>query len=155
MEKTTTTAMLTDIFEEASFDPTVIVGSLRTKTGSNFRAGKSKYFIVEACEYKRDFLTLEPDILIITNLEHEHVDYYKRLEDVQSAFKELAQKVPNDGFVIANMSDVNVVPILKGLKAEVKDYQKSFDPMLSLPIPGMFNQMNAAAARAAAEDTGY
>ena len=53
--KTTTTAMLIDILEEASFDPTAIVGSLRTKTGSNFRAGKGKYFVVEACEYKRDF----------------------------------------------------------------------------------------------------
>jgi UDP-N-acetylmuramate--alanine ligase len=56
--KTTTTAMLADIFEEASFDPTVVVGSLRSKTGSNYRAGKSKYFIVEGDEYLRTFFTL-------------------------------------------------------------------------------------------------
>jgi UDP-N-acetylmuramate--alanine ligase len=53
--KTTTTAMLTDVLEEADLDPTAIIGSLRSKTGSNFRAGKSKYAVVEACEYKRDF----------------------------------------------------------------------------------------------------
>ena len=91
--KTTTTAMLTDILEEAGLDPTVIVGSLRTKTKNNFRAGKSKYAIVEACEYRRDFLSLTPDILVITNIEAEHLDYFEDLKDVQSAFHELALQV--------------------------------------------------------------
>ena len=59
--KTTTTAMLTDIFEVAEKDPTAVIGSLRAKTGSNYRAGKSKYAIVEACEYKGDFLSLTPE----------------------------------------------------------------------------------------------
>lgn len=149
--KTTTTAMLIDILEEASFDPTAIVGSLRTRTNSNYRAGKSKYFVVEACEYKRDFLTLEPDILVITNLEHEHVDYYKDLEDVQSAFRELAEKVPEDGLVIASLSDENILPVVSGLKCEVLDYKSTFDPLLELPQPGLYNQLNAAAARAVAE----
>lgn len=86
--KTTTTAMLTDIFECAGEDPTAIIGSLRTKTQSNFRAGKSKYAIVEACEYRRNFLFLEPDILVITNIEAEHLDYFKDIQDVQNAFRE-------------------------------------------------------------------
>lgn len=148
--KTTTTAMLIDILEEASFDPTAIVGSLRTRTNSNYRAGKSKYFVVEACEYKRDFLTLQPDVLIITNLEHEHVDYYKDLTDVQSAFRELAEKVPADGVVIANLHEENLKPVVEGLPCEVIDYQEAFDPFLELPQPGLHNQMNAAAARSAA-----
>ena len=59
--KTTVTAMTTDVFEMAEKDPTAIIGSLRSKTKSNYRAGKSKYAIVEACEYKRDFLHLTPD----------------------------------------------------------------------------------------------
>ena len=80
--KTTTSAMITDIFESVEKDPTAIIGSLRAKTQSNYRAGKSKYAVVEACEYKRDFLHLKPDILVITNLEYEHVDYYKSLEDL-------------------------------------------------------------------------
>ena len=149
--KTTTTAMLIDILEEASFDPTAIVGSLRSKTGSNFRAGKSKYFIVEACEYKRDFLTLEPDVLVITNLEHEHVDYYRDLADVQAAFKALARKVPEDGVVIAQIKDASMAPVLDGLTAPVLDYQEAIDLSLELPQPGLHNQLNAAAARKAAE----
>ncbi|MFT7507516.1 MAG: UDP-N-acetylmuramate--alanine ligase [Acidimicrobiales bacterium] len=148
--KTTTTAMLIDILEEASFDPTAIVGSLRTKTGSNYRAGKSKYFIVEACEYKRDFLTLEPDVLVITNLEHEHVDYYKDLEDVQDAFHELALKVPEDGAVIAIKSDPKVAPVLRQLKARVYDYKIEVFRDIALKQPGLYNRMNAGAARATA-----
>jgi len=147
--KTTTTAMLIDIFEEADFDPTAIVGSLRTKTNSNYRAGKSKYFIVEACEYKRDFLTLEPDVLVITNLEHEHVDYYEDITDVQGAFRELALKVPEDGAVIANLKNDEVSPVVEDLHCSVVDYVKDFDPLMDLPQPGVHNRMNAAAAKAA------
>ncbi|MBX2866339.1 UDP-N-acetylmuramate--L-alanine ligase [Candidatus Kaiserbacteria bacterium] len=148
--KTTTTAMLIDVFEEAGLDPTAIVGSLRSKTGSNFRAGKSKYAIVEACEYRRDFLTLEPDVLVITNLEHEHVDYYKNLADVQRAFRELAEKVPEDGVIIANTKDPNVKPVLEGLSCTIVDYTQYIDPFLTLSQPGIHNQMNAAAALAGA-----
>lgn len=152
--KTTTTAMLIDIFEEASFDPTAIVGSLRVKTGSNYRAGKSKYFIVEACEYKRDFLTLVPDVLVITNLEHEHVDYYKDLKDVQRAFGELAKKVPEDGVVITNTIDPNIAPILNGLSCTVIDYRKYIDLSLKLRQPGLHNRLNGAAATAVARFVG-
>lgn len=148
--KTTTTAMLIDIFEEAGLDPSAVVGSLRAKTKSNYRAGKSKYFIAEACEYRRDFLSLEPDILVITNLEHEHVDYYKDLASVQAAFSEIAHKVPEGGFVIANLSDENVKPVLINLKAKVVDYRKFFNPLRQLTMPGIHNQMNAAAAVAVA-----
>ncbi len=148
--KTTTTAMLIDIFEEASLDPSAIVGSLRTKTGSNYRAGKSKYFIVEACEYKRDFLTLEPDVLVITNIEHEHVDYYKNLGEVQQAFRELAEKVPEDGFIVTQTADPSVAPVLEGLKAKVIDYKSYLDLHINLTQPGLYNRMNAAAASAAA-----
>jgi UDP-N-acetylmuramate--alanine ligase len=155
--KTTTTAMLIDIFEEAGLDPSAVVGSLRAKTKSNYRAGKSKYFIVEACEYRRDFLSLEPDILVITNLEHEHVDYYKDLAAVQAAFSEMASKVPEDGFIIANLGDENVKVALEftlgqsGVKATVVDYRKFFDPLRQLTVPGLHNQMNAAAAAAVAD----
>jgi UDP-N-acetylmuramate--alanine ligase len=152
--KTTTTAMLIDIFEEASFDPSAIVGSLRSKTGSNYRAGKSKYFIVEACEYKRDFLTLKPDVLIITNIELEHVDYYKDLVDVQSAFTELAERVPEEGAVIANITDPNVVPVLSSLSCSIIDYRSHINLSQKLRQPGLHNRQNAAAAAAAATFVG-
>lgn len=152
--KTTTTAMLIDVFEEAGLDPSAIVGSLRSKTKSNYRAGKSKYFIAEACEYRRDFLSLEPDILVITNIEHEHVDYYKDLEAVQKAFRELAVKVPEDGFIVANLSDPNILPVIECLSCTVVDYRKYVDPLRKLTMPGIHNQMNAGAVVATAEQVG-
>lgn len=152
--KTTTTAMLIDILEEASYDPTAIVGSLRSKTQSNFRAGKSKYFIVEACEYKRDFMTLEPDVLVITNLEHEHVDYYKDLADVQHVFRALAQKVPADGLIVANTKDANLMLVLEGLETPVQNYLEDLDVMMKLRLPGLHNRQNAAAAASVASFLG-
>lgn len=152
--KTTTTAMLIDIFEEASFDPTAIVGSLRSKTKSNYRAGKSKYFIVEACEYRRDFLTLRPDVLVITNIEHEHVDYYPDLASVQAAFREFALKVPDTGAIITNPKDPNIAPVLEGVSATLIDYRTELDLSLKLHMPGLHNRLNAAAAKAASKFVG-
>lgn len=148
--KTTTTAMLIDIFEEAGLDPTAIVGSLRATTQSNYRAGRGKYFIVEACEYKRDFLSLTPDMLVITNVEYEHVDYYKNLGEVQQAFREFARQVREGGVVIVNFGGENIAPILESVTASVQDYGKYFDPLLKLKVPGVHNQLNAAAAYAVA-----
>lgn len=148
--KTTTTAMLTDIFEANGKDPTAVIGSLRAKTGSNYRAGKSKYAIVEACEYKRDFLHLRPDVLIITNLEHEHVDYYENLASVQAAFSELVSQVNEGGVVVTDPQQPHIAPILEGCNATVIDYTKYVDLQLSLKQPGMHNRLNAAAALAVA-----
>lgn len=149
--KTTTTAMLTDIFETAGKDPTAIIGSLRSKTKSNFRSGKSKYAIVEACEYKRDFLHLKPDVLVITNIEFEHTDYYKDLADVQSAFRTLIEQVNEGGVVVANTKDPAVAPILRDAPVKVIDYMEWFDLTLPLKQPGVHNKQNAAAALSVAE----
>lgn len=146
--KTTTTAMMTDVLEEVGLDPTAVIGSLRSKTGSNFRAGKSKYAVVEACEYKRDFLHLEPDILVITNIELDHVDYYKDLSDVQSAFRDLALKVPDTGFIVADTTNDNIKPVLMGVVAKIIDYREFVSLTISLRQPGMHNRLNAGAVRA-------
>ncbi|MEZ4200610.1 MAG: Mur ligase domain-containing protein [Candidatus Paceibacterota bacterium] len=148
--KSTTTAMLVDVLEEAGLDPTAVVGSLRSKTGSNYRAGKSKYMVVEACEYKRDFLSLQPDVLIITNIEHEHVDYYKDLTDVQSAFRELVAQVSKEGVVITDTASAEVKPVIADVAPQVIDYRQYLDLSLRLTQPGLHNQLNAAAASAAA-----
>ncbi len=152
--KTTTTAMVTDVLEETGLDPTAIIGSLRSKTGSNFRPGKSKYAVVEACEYRRDFLHLRPEVLVITNIEYEHVDYYKDLADVQDAFRTIALTVPETGFVIADTTSPTVAPILKDIKATIVDYREFFDINLTLHKPGMHNRLNAAAALAVASVLG-
>jgi UDP-N-acetylmuramate--alanine ligase len=148
--KTTTTAMLTDVLEEAGLDPTAIIGSLRSKTGTNFRGGKSKYAVVEACEYKRDFLHLKPDVLVITNIELEHVDYYRDLVDVQDAFRTIALYVPEGGFIVTDTHDENIKPVLEGVLATIIDYRKFLDLNLALRQPGLHTRLNAAAASAVA-----
>jgi len=152
--KTTTTAMITDVLEEAGFDPTAIIGSLRSKTKSNFRAGKSKYAVVEACEYKRDFLSLTPDVLVITNIDYEHVDYYKDLADVQSAFRALAEKVPEGGAIVTNLTDPNIAPVIAGLKTRVVDYRPNINLEMKFRQPGMHIRMDAAAATSVADFVG-
>ena len=147
--KTTTTAMLIDVLEAGELDPTGWVGSLRAKTKSNFRAGGTKYFVGEADEYRRHFLNYTPKILVITNLEADHLDYYKDLADVQSAFRELAQKVPTDGFVVCDTSDKNVQPVIAGLQCGIIDYRSHFDPSLPLKVLSL-HRINAAAVLAVA-----
>jgi len=149
--KTTTTAMITDIFEVAEKDPTAVIGSLRAKTQSNYRAGKSKYAIVEACEYKRDFMYLKPDVLVITNVEYEHVDYYKSLEEVQLAFRDLANQVNEGGVVIANLKEPSIAAVLKDVATPVRNYMMDLDLELGLKQPGLHNRLNAAAAASVAK----
>ena len=96
-------------------------------------------------------MTLEPDILVITNVEHEHVDYYPSLESVQAAFRELAEKVPSEGAIIAPSKDAKLAPVLKDLNATVINYTTAIDLSLKLPLPGIHNALNAATAAATAE----
>jgi UDP-N-acetylmuramate--alanine ligase len=147
--KTTTTAMLTDIFEEANLDPTAVVGSLRAKTKSNFRAGAGEYFIVEADEYRRHFLNFSPYILVITNIDADHLDYYKDLTDIQSAFRVLAQKIPPNGFVVCDAHNENIKPVIANLACTIIDYKEYVDSALPLKVLH-FNRINAAAALAVA-----
>ena len=148
--KTTTTAMLAKIFVDAELDPTVIIGSNLLEQKSNFIAGKSKYFIVEACEYRRSFLNLSPQILVITNIDNDHLDYYHDLAGIQNAFSELASKIPSTGVLICDIHDSLLVPVIATAHCQVIDYRQ-FDQIanqLSLKVPGVHNRLNAAAALA-------
>ncbi len=152
--KTTTTAMIAEVLIAAQKSPTVIVGSL-LKSGTNFVHGGSDIFVVEACEYKRSFLNLSPEILVITNIDNDHLDYYKDISDIQSAFRELAIKVPAGGFIIADMSDENTKNALVGVKATVIDYSlRSSTPKLELSVLGEHNMRNAKAALVVAQVLG-
>lgn len=152
--KTTTTGMIDKVLIDGGKDPTVVIGSLITdaKSGlkTNFIAGKSNLFVVEACEYKRSFLNINPNILVITNIEEDHLDYYKDIEDIKNAFRELALKVPSDGFVICNPNDKNIYDVIKDTKAKIINYDDFFDKDLKLKIPGVHNKKNAACAQALA-----
>ena len=151
--KTTTTAMIAKILIDAKKDPTVIVGSLLKDHKSNFVAGKSGYFVVEACEYKKSFLNLNPKIIIITNIDNDHLDYYGNLENIKKAFGEFAAKLPEDGYLICDPNDKNLKEIVENVKCKIIDYTK-IDNNFNLKIPGEHNMKNAQAAMAAAEILG-
>lgn len=146
--KTTTTGMIAQIMLEAGKDPSVIIGSFLKGYKSNFIAGKSEYFVAESCEYSRSFLHMNPDILVITNIEEEHLDYYKDLKDIQSAFIDLVKKIPEDGYLVCNPKDPNVMPVIAESYCNIVDYtmEKMY---FDLKIPGDHNILNARAAIAA------
>lgn len=159
--KTTTTGMIAQILENNEKDPTVIVGSLLKRpdgTRSNFIGGNSEpaspslggYFVVEACEYRRSFFKINPKILVITNIDEDHLDYYKDIEDIKSAFHEMVMKVPAGGFIVCDPDDANIKDVIEGANAKIINYQDFFDSNLKLKIPGIHNKKNAAAATAAA-----
>jgi UDP-N-acetylmuramate--alanine ligase len=141
--KTTTTAMAADVFGHNDAHPHVIVGSLLTKTNSNYIKGSEETFVVEACEYKRSFLNLNPNILLITNLEEDHLDYYHDLADIQDAFRHVVQKVPTDGYVICDTEDPKVKPVLEGCAAQIVDYKKYVQEVPELFVLGDHNVQNA------------
>lgn len=146
--KTTTTAMLARILHDADASPTAIVGSVVREFDSNYLAGTSDLFVVESCEYRRHFLNLTPTVLVVTNIEFDHSDYFKDLADVQSAFRSFMEKVPEDGAIVTNPSDPTIAPLLSGLSVPIIDYTREEVPVLHMP--GEFNRMNARAAAAAA-----
>jgi len=152
--KTTTTAMIAQILRDNKKDPTVIVGSLLIGEKSNFIAGKSKYLVVEACEYRRSFLNINPKILVITNIDADHLDYYKDIEDIKNAFREFVTKVPADGFIVCNPDDENITDVIKNINAKVINYHDYFNKDLKLKIPGVHNKKDAAAAITAGELVG-
>ncbi len=130
--KTTTTAMLGKILIDAGLDPTIIVGSLLKDFKSNLVVGKSKYFVVEACEYERSFLNLHPKLLVITNIEADHLDYYKDLNDINSAFDQFRSQS----------------------EKVIENYSQYLVKVPELSVPGEHNRQNAAAALTVAEVLG-
>lgn len=152
--KTTTTGMIAQILSDEKMDPTVIIGSLlvgkKNEKKSNFIAGKSNFFVVEACEYKRSFLNITPNILVITNIDADHLDYYKDIEDIKSAFRTLAMKVPPTGYVVCNPDGENMHDVIEGIQAKVINYTDFLNPITTLKIPGLHNKENASAAFAVA-----
>ncbi len=159
--KTTTTAMVGQILIDAGLEPTIVVGSLANFTDidgcvkrTNFISGDGKYFVVEADEYKRAFLNLNPRILAINNIEEDHLDYYKDLRDIQSAFKEVASKVSKDGFVVCSGKDKNVLPILDSIGASIVDYSLISLSDYMVSMPGEHNRDNARVAVAIARILG-
>ena len=146
--KTTTTGMLAKILKDAGAAPTAIIGSITKDFNSNYLHGESNLFVVEACEYRDHVLELSPEVLVVTNLEWDHTDWFPSLAALQATFRKAVEKVSADGVIIANPADVNVGAVLRSAKARIIDYTK--EHAYALKLLGEFNQMNARAAAAAA-----
>ncbi len=136
--KTTTTAMAYYALKSAGISPTVIVGSLIGGVGSNFIPGDEEYFLVEACEYKRSFLNLQPKYILLTNIDNDHLDYYKDREDIISAFRLFVEKVEEGGMVIMHDAEWDLIRSGKKVRA---DYVPK--DLIDLTIFGAHNRENA------------
>jgi len=171
--KTTTTSMVGLVLTEGGIDPTIIVGGkLSGLGGTNARLGQGEFIVVEADEFDRTFLKLTPSIAAITTLESEHLDTYKDLNDIKSAFVEFANKVPFYGFVVLCLDEIalqDIIPMINkkiityGLtqQADVRaidisfnEYSSSYTVVykgkelgkISLRIPGAHNIKNSLVA---------
>jgi UDP-N-acetylmuramate--alanine ligase len=121
--KTTTTSMVSLVLMEGGVDPTVIVGGrLRGLAGSNARLGKGEFIVVEADEYDRSFLSITPTIAVLTTLETDHLDCYRDLEDIKSAFIQFANKVPFYGFVVMCLDEPALQDIMPKVKKKIITY---------------------------------
>ncbi|MEI7424873.1 MAG: UDP-N-acetylmuramate--L-alanine ligase [Candidatus Staskawiczbacteria bacterium] len=148
--KSTTTAMVALVLVEAGLDPTVIVGTKLKEFGnSNFRQGKSKYLVIEACEYDASFLNYSPKIITITNIDKEHLDYFKTFANVKKAFKDFIARLPEDGFLVFNKDD-KYKPKISKPKFKIIGYSAKQKDALRLKkilqVPGKHNVSNALAA---------
>ena len=174
--KTPTTSMCTHIMMAADKDPTVMIGGTRPLLNAGHRVGHGNTIIMEACEYYNSFLSLHPTVAVILNVEADHLDFFKDLQDVQHSFREFALRTPEDGYVVANLDDVSTMATIRdiprkimtfGLSREADVYAENieflganshFDIMfkgklftdVTLHVPGLHNVKNALAATAAA-----
>lgn len=182
--KSTTSAILGLILEKAELDPTILFGAQLSpqneseKFRSNARLGNGKHFVAESDEYQRKMLKNKPKMIIITNIAEDHLDYYKDLNDIKSAFLQYVQSLPKDGILIYNADDHNTVEVCQQAKCHkftfgIRHYADlqainvalrgdgggvSFDlhyddeliGKFELQVPGLFNVSNALGAALAA-----
>jgi UDP-N-acetylmuramate--alanine ligase len=123
--KTSTTAMTAAVLRAGNLDPTVVVGSVWDGVGSNAVLGRGEYFVAESDESDGSFALLSPEITIITNLDREHLDYYRDLAHVQEMFSAYLQRLPAGARVIACADDPNLAPVLRGCPRELITYSLS------------------------------
>lgn len=176
--KTTATSMLSHILCESELDPTILVGGVLPLIGGNMRDGGKEYFVTEACEYCASFLKFFPLYSIILNIEEDHLDFFKDIDDIIDCFSAFVQKTPKNGAVIANFDDAEVITAVKNAPAKIVSYSlnrkdsdytianlkfdengfSEFDVLLKgeeyisikLNVPGIHNVSNALAVIATA-----
>ena len=120
--KTTTTSMVSHILLEGDCDPTISVGGILPAIGGNIRVGASETFVTEACEYTNSFLSFFPKISVILNMDADHLDFFKDIDDIRHSFRRFAQLLPADGTLIINADTPEYESIIKDLPCQVITY---------------------------------
>ncbi len=176
--KTTTTSMVSHILLAGDCDPTISVGGILPAIGGNIRVGRSETFVTEACEYTNSFLSFFPKISIILNIDADHLDFFKDIDDIRSSFRRFAELLPKDGTLIINADTPKYEEITKNLPCRVITYGLTADAQYQarditydkyghasftvykdgfkagsyyLKVPGIHNVSNALAAIALGE----
>ena len=174
--KTTTTSMYSHVLLSAELDPTILVGGKLDIIDGYVRCGKSDFFLTEACEYKASFLSFFPTIGVILNIDADHLDYYKDINEIEETFKKFAHIIPKDGYLIANAEDKKVMEVAETVNCNVLSFgidsgdvkaenvsfdersRGSFDVIyngekilsITLKVPGRHNILNALSTVAGA-----
>lgn len=117
--KTTTTSMVSEVLLAADTDPTLSIGGILKSIGGNIRVGKSDYFVTEACEYTNSFLSFFPHISIILNIEEDHMDFFKDIDDIRRSFRRFADILPADGSLIINKGIDRLEELVDGLQCNI------------------------------------
>lgn len=125
--KTTTTSMLSTVFNHAKLDPTILVGGNLSTIGGNVRIGHSENFITEACEYVDSFLSLNPFISIVLNIEEDHLDYFSGIDEIKASFNKFGKLLPEDGYFIINGDSENTKDILHDVSANIIRFGQNSD----------------------------
>lgn len=173
--KTTTSSMISEILLSSDCDPAITVGGILPSIGGNFRVGANKYFVVESCEYCDSFLKFNPYSAIILNIDYDHADYFKSLDQLYVSFNTFAKKIPKDGFLVINDDIQKADKVLDGVSCEIIKYgtknkdgwrvenvkfnEKGFGSYtavldgekicdIELSVPGEYNVSNSLAALA-------
>lgn len=120
--KTTTTSMISMCFLEANLDPTIEVGAYLKAIGGNNRTGNSEYFILEACEYVDSFLKFYPHAEVILNIDNDHLDYFKNIDNIKKSFLKFTERLNETGVVVANMDDANTREVVSKTTHSVIGY---------------------------------
>ena len=179
--KTTTTSMLSQMLLEHGMDPSIHIGGRLDAIGGSTRVGHSGIFVAEACEFNRSFLRMKPTVAVVLNIDADHLDCYRDIDEIEETFGEYLHLLPEDGIAIGNGDDPRVRRQLEKLVCgkitfgfgEENDWYPahlqenelglaSFDLMcrgrqitsVRMGVPGDFNLMNALAALAAADALG-
>lgn len=180
--KTTTTSMISLCFLQAELDPTIQVGAILKQINGNNRVGNSDYFILESCEYVESFLKFSPKSTVVLNIDNDHLDYFKNLDNIIKAFQKYVAILPYDGLLVTNADDPNCIELRKyteartvtfGIEADKANYlarnivfddrgfakfdvyhNGAYFSEIKLSVPGVHNVSNALACIALCTEYG-